>query len=101
MSKQLHSKTGIKDTNWKKIRRKKVIHLCMLQNEAYKKSMTTRAYQGYGNCERKTKVNNNTHKWRGKVDDSQLYMISTWKQWLYIGYIVPVDEVDIQPSYHL
>jgi len=25
---------------------------------------------------------------RGKVDDSQLYMISTWKQWLYIGYIV-------------
>jgi len=30
--------------------------------EAYKKSMTTRAYQGYGNCERKTKVNNNTHK---------------------------------------
>jgi len=32
----------------------------MLQNEAYRKSMTTRAYKGYGNCERKTKVNNNT-----------------------------------------
>jgi len=32
----------------------------MLQNEAYRKSMTTRAYQDYGNCERKTKVNNNT-----------------------------------------
>jgi len=31
------------------------------ENEAYRKSMTTRAYQGYGNCERKTKVNN-THK---------------------------------------
>ena len=42
----------------------KVIHLYMLQNEAYRKSMTTRAYQGYGNCERKTKVNNNTHKWK-------------------------------------
>jgi len=101
----------------------------MLQNDAYKKSMTTRAYEVYGNCERKTKVNNNTHKWRGKVDDSQLYMInytwstihdqlyminytwstihdqlymiSTWKQWLYIGYIVSVDEVDIQPTYYL
>ena len=24
------------------------------------------------------------------VDDSQLYMISTWTQWLYIGYIVSV-----------
>jgi len=34
----------------------------MLQNEACKKSMPTQAYQGYGNCERKTKVNNNTHK---------------------------------------
>jgi len=33
----------------------------MLQNEAYKKSMTTRAYKGYGNCERKTKVNNSIH----------------------------------------
>ena len=35
----------------------------MLQNEAYQKSMTAQAYQGYGNCEidtRKTKVNNNT-----------------------------------------
>ena len=40
----------------------KVIHLYMLQNEAYRKSMTTRAYQGYGNCERKTKVNNNTEE---------------------------------------
>ena len=30
----------------------------------HEKSMTTRAYQGYGNCERKTKVNNNTHKWK-------------------------------------
>ena len=38
---------------------------------------------------------------RGEVDDSQLYMIRTWKQWLYIGYIVSVDEVDIQPSYYL
>jgi len=37
----------------------------------------------------------------GKVEDSQLYMISTWKQWLYIGYIVSVDEVDIQSSYYL
>ena len=37
---------------------------------------------------------------RGKVD-SKLYMISTWKQWLYIDYIVSVDEVDIQPSYYL
>jgi len=46
--------------------KKKVIHLCMLQNEAYRKSMTTRAYQGYGNCERKAKVNNNTHKWKEK-----------------------------------
>ena len=65
MSKQLHSKMGIKDTNWKKRRRKKVIYLCMLQNEAYKNNMTTRAYQGYGNCEGKTKVNNNTrnYKW--------------------------------------
>ena len=63
--------------------------------------MTTRAYQGYGNCERKTNVNNNTHKLRGKVDDSQLYMISTWKQRLYIGYIVSVVEVDIQSSYYL
>jgi len=36
---------------------------------------------------------------RGEVDDSQLDMISTWKQRLYIGYIVSVDEVDIQPSY--
>jgi len=38
---------------------------------------------------------------RGKTDDSQLYMISTWKQWLYIGYIVSGDEVDIQSSYCL
>jgi len=36
----------------------------MLQNEAYRKSMTTRAYQGNGNCERKTKVNNNTQTWK-------------------------------------
>ena len=47
MSKQLHSKMGIKD-RLKEKTKKKVIHLCMLQNEAYKKSMTTRAYQGYG-----------------------------------------------------
>jgi len=33
-----------------------------------------------------------------KGDDSQLDSISTWKQWLYIGYTVSVDEVDIQPS---
>ena len=36
--------------------------------------MTTRAYQGYGNCEidtRKTKVNNHTQKWRGKADDKE------------------------------
>jgi len=38
---------------------------------------------------------------RGKVDDSQLYMINTWKQWLYIGHIGSVDEVDIHLTYHL
>jgi len=38
---------------------------------------------------------------RGLVDDSQLDMIITWKQWLYIGYIVSVDDVDIQPSCYL
>jgi len=52
----------------------------------------------------------NTKMKREKVDDSQLYMISTWKQRLYIGYIVSVlyignivsvDEVEIHLTYHL
>jgi len=37
-------------------------YVCMLQNEAYRKSMTTRAYQGYANCKRKAKVNNKTYQ---------------------------------------
>jgi len=47
----------------------------MLQNEAYRKSMTTRACQGYGNCERKAKVNNNTHKWK---EEKQMTRNYTW-----------------------
>ena len=63
--------------------------------------MTTRAYQGYGNCEIDTSKQQHTKMKRGEVDDSQLNMISTWTQWLYIGYIVSGDEVDIHPSYYL
>ena len=39
-------------------------------------------------------------RWLATIHD-QLYMISTWRQWLYIGYIVSGDEVDIHPSYYL
>jgi len=86
---------------------KKGEHVYMLQNEAYI------CIQKYDNksIPRSNKVNNNTNeneKREKKVDDSQLDMISTWKQWLYIGYIVSVlyigyivsvDKVDIQSSY--
>ena len=45
-------KTGIKDTNWKKKRRKKW-YICACYTMKHTRKVAKRAYQGYGNCERK------------------------------------------------
>ena len=71
----------------------------MFQNEAY--GYDNKSIPRLWKLREENKSKQHTQMKRGEVDDSQLYMISTWKQWLYIGYIVSVDEVDIQPYYYL